>query len=61
LKNRSQKTDPTADRTTYVFMDFCCGNEGRQKASRKNQTALMAHRKGRKAKPKTKYFLESIL
>jgi len=59
LKRRHQKRLPMADRTTYVFIVFCWGNDGRKKASRKNQTALTAHRKGRKANPQMKYFLQS--
>ena len=46
--------------TTYFFIDFCSGNSGfRTNASLKNQMALIPHRKGKNAKPKKKYFLQS--
>jgi len=50
---------PTPDMMTYVFMAFCWGNGGRINASRKNQTAFTAHKKGSRAQPKRKYFLHS--
>lgn len=52
----SQAKAPSADLTTYFRISVWPTKSSRKNASLKNQTALTAHRNGRRKKPPMKYF-----